>query len=160
MVGHTCTSSVNNSSSTSAGLITPYMARLFQLITDFQYCFPISTTGKERWTLPVCFRVRSSNNSSQVPKPPGATTRAWEEEERERETRRERDALADRQAAVGGWQSAGGRRVCGEAVGSVWLAPAYGRPSRTTDGTGKAYGEVKTQPVMDGDSAFEHVFSL
>ena len=119
MVGHTCTSSVNNSSSTSAGLITPYMARLFQLITDFQYCFPISTTGKDRWTLPVCFRVRSSNNSSQVPKPPGATTRAWEEEEREREKREGRETRWQ----IGRRQSAGGsRRVAGGCVVRRWVA--------------------------------------
>lgn len=42
-----------------------------------QNAFPTKTTGRGG-TLPVYTKVRISNNSSSVPKPPGITIYAWE----------------------------------------------------------------------------------
>merc|ERR1719277_2205454 len=55
--------------------IMPYSTKASQLMHAFQNSLPMRMIGKFRLIFPVCMSVISSKSSSQVSKPPGATTR-------------------------------------------------------------------------------------
>src|ERR1051326_1791861 len=67
--------SANQNSSRSSSSMTPSSARKSRSTTRRQYSSPTSTTGTGL-ILRVCTRVKTSNNSSMVPNPPGKATNA------------------------------------------------------------------------------------